>query len=122
MGKALQFYPLVYPNDPNPSSFKAGTGWLKRSACIPKRLMKAILYIKDSLLYQTANSRISGHFGKCPPTGSKLTNVDFVCDHYSMFAIRDSKNAAQSVLTSVATLKFMQAPSLCSVTLFCLFQ
>ncbi len=30
MGKALQLYPLLYPNDPNPSSFKAGTGWLKR--------------------------------------------------------------------------------------------
>ena len=30
MGKALQLYQLVYPNDPNPSSFKAGTGWLER--------------------------------------------------------------------------------------------
>ena len=30
MSKALQLYPLVYPNDENPSSFKAGTGWLKR--------------------------------------------------------------------------------------------
>ena len=30
MGKALQLYPLIYPNDHDPSSFKAGTGWLKR--------------------------------------------------------------------------------------------
>ena len=30
MAKALQLYPLIYPNDPDPSSFKAGTGWLKR--------------------------------------------------------------------------------------------
>ena len=30
MSKALQLYPLVYPDDENPSSFKAGTGWLKR--------------------------------------------------------------------------------------------
>ena len=30
MREALQLYPLVYPDDENPSSFKAGTGWLKR--------------------------------------------------------------------------------------------
>ena len=30
MSKALQLYPLVYPDDKSPSSFKAGTGWLKR--------------------------------------------------------------------------------------------
>ena len=30
MGKALQLYPLIYPDNPDPSSFKAGTGWLKR--------------------------------------------------------------------------------------------
>ena len=30
MGKALELYPLLYPNDPNSSRFKAGTGWLKR--------------------------------------------------------------------------------------------
>lgn len=30
MSKALQLYPLVYPDDENPCSFKAGTGWLKR--------------------------------------------------------------------------------------------
>ena len=30
MAKALQLYPVIYPNDPDPSSFKAGTGWLKR--------------------------------------------------------------------------------------------
>ena len=30
MGKALQLHPLVYPDDPDPTSFKAGTGWLKR--------------------------------------------------------------------------------------------
>ena len=30
MSKALQLYPLVYPDDESPSSFKAGTGWLKR--------------------------------------------------------------------------------------------
>ena len=29
MSKALQMYPLVYP-DSDPSTFKAGTGWLKR--------------------------------------------------------------------------------------------
>ena len=29
MSKALQLYPLVYADDPNPSTFKAGTGWLK---------------------------------------------------------------------------------------------
>ena len=28
MSKALQLYPLVYPDDPDPSTFKAGTGWL----------------------------------------------------------------------------------------------
>ena len=30
MGKALQLFPLVYPDDHDPTSFKAGTGWLKR--------------------------------------------------------------------------------------------
>ena len=30
MSKTLQLYPLVYPDDPNPSTFKAGTRWLKR--------------------------------------------------------------------------------------------
>ena len=30
MSKSLQLYPLVYPDDPDPSAFKAGTGWLKR--------------------------------------------------------------------------------------------
>ena len=30
MSIALQLYPLVYPDDENPSSFKAGTGRLKR--------------------------------------------------------------------------------------------
>ena len=30
MAKALQLYPLIYPNDPDSSSFKAGTEWLKR--------------------------------------------------------------------------------------------
>ena len=29
MSKALQLYPLIYPNDPT-MSFKDGTGWLKR--------------------------------------------------------------------------------------------
>lgn len=30
MGKALQLYPLLYPEDTDPTHFKAGTGWLKR--------------------------------------------------------------------------------------------
>ena len=30
MSKAHQLYPLVYLDDANPSSFKVGTGWLKR--------------------------------------------------------------------------------------------
>ena len=30
MSKALQLYPLIYPEDMNPDAFKAGTGWLKR--------------------------------------------------------------------------------------------
>lgn len=30
MSKALQLYPRVYPDDPCPSTFKAGSGWLKR--------------------------------------------------------------------------------------------
>ena len=30
MSKARQLHPLVYLDDTNPSSFKAGTGWLKR--------------------------------------------------------------------------------------------
>ena len=30
MSKFLQLYPLVYPDDQNPSNFKAGKGWLKR--------------------------------------------------------------------------------------------
>ena len=29
-GKALQLFPLVYPDDHDPTSFKAGTRWLKR--------------------------------------------------------------------------------------------
>ena len=30
MGKALQLFPLVYPDDHDLTFFKAGTGWLKR--------------------------------------------------------------------------------------------
>ena len=30
MSKSLQLYPLVYPDEPDPSTFKAGTGWLKQ--------------------------------------------------------------------------------------------
>ena len=30
MSKSLQLYPLVNPDEPDPSTFKAGTGWLKR--------------------------------------------------------------------------------------------
>ena len=29
MGKTLQFYPLIYPDDCDPCSFKDGKGWLK---------------------------------------------------------------------------------------------
>ncbi len=30
MAKATQFYPHIYPDDPDNSKFKGGTGWLKR--------------------------------------------------------------------------------------------
>ena len=30
MAKARQMYPVVYPGDCDPDSFKASTGWLKR--------------------------------------------------------------------------------------------
>ena len=30
MSKALQLYSLIYPDDTDPRTFKAGTGWLKR--------------------------------------------------------------------------------------------
>ena len=29
MSKALQLYPLVYPNDTSPNTFKTGMGWLR---------------------------------------------------------------------------------------------
>ena len=30
MAKVLQLFPLIYPNDPDPSSLKARPGWLHR--------------------------------------------------------------------------------------------